>query len=117
MIDEIRDLIDDLKAKSAARPDCIVNFKGMFIVSVVNILWAMVAGKRYHRSDARFKQLLEDIELFFRAGDPVRANVPIPGKVLRLFPRLSRYFGLHSDMFEPLQKFVQVSRTFELLQG
>lgn len=117
MIDEIRDLIDELKAKAAARPDHIVNFKGIFIVSVVNILWSMVAGKRYKRSDLRFKQLLEDIELFFRAGDPVRANVHIPAIVLRLFPRLSRYFGLHPDMFQPLQKFIQVGCTLTKLRN
>ena len=108
-MEEIRDLIDEIKNQANSNPDNVVDFKGIFVVSVVNILWAIVGGERFRRDDARFKRLLEDIDLFFRVGNPVRANVPIPAFLLRLFPGLRSYFGVQSDMFEPLQKFIKVS--------
>nr|CAH0098578.1 unnamed protein product [Daphnia galeata] len=36
----------------------------------------------------------------------VRANFPVPVFLLRLFPGLRSYFGVQTDMFEPLQKFI-----------
>jgi hypothetical protein len=42
-------------------------------------------------------------------GNPVRANFPVPVFLLRLFPGLRSYFGVQTDMFEPLQKFIKVS--------
>jgi hypothetical protein len=108
MTDEIRDLIDEIKKQGRSNDDFIVDFKGIFVVSVVNILWAIVGGERFQRDDARFKRLLEDIDLFFRVGNPVRANFPVPVFLLRLFPGLRSYFGVQTDMFEPLQKFIKV---------
>lgn len=108
-MEEIRDLIDEIKNQAKSNVDNVVDFKGIFVVSVVNILWAIVGGERFRRDDARFKRLLEDIDLFFRVGNPVRANVPIPAILLRLFPGLRSYFGVQTDMFEPLQKFIKVS--------
>ncbi|EFX83962.1 hypothetical protein DAPPUDRAFT_47355 [Daphnia pulex] len=107
MTDEIRDLIDEIKKQGRSNDDFIVDFKGIFVVSVVNILWAIVGGERFQRDDARFKRLLEDIDLFFRVGNPVRANFPVPVFLLRLFPGLRSYFGVQTDMFEPLQKFIK----------
>lgn len=109
-MEEIRDLIDEIRNQGKSNEDYIVDFKGIFVVSVVNILWAIVGGERFQRSDAKFKRLLEDIDLFFRVGNPVRANVPVPVFLLQMFPRLRSYFGVESDMFEPLQTFIKVSR-------
>ncbi|KAI9552865.1 hypothetical protein GHT06_020749 [Daphnia sinensis] len=106
-MEEIRDLIDEIKNQGKSNEDYIVDFKGIFVVSVVNILWAIVGGERFQRSDAKFKRLLEDIDLFFRVGNPVRANVPVPVFLLQMFPRLRSYFGVESDMFEPLQTFIK----------
>jgi hypothetical protein len=115
MTDEIRDLIDEIKKQGRSNDDFIVDFKGIFVVSVVNILWAIVGGERFQRDDARFKRLLEDIDLFFRVGNPVRANFPVPVFLLRLFPGLRSYFGVQTDMFEPLQKFIKVGSEFILI--
>ena len=106
---EIRDLIDEIQIQAKSNPHNVVDFKVIFVVSVVNILWAIVGGERFRRDDVNFKKLLKDIDLFFRAGNPIRANVPIPAFLLRLFPGLRRYFGVQSDIFEPLQKFIRVS--------
>jgi hypothetical protein len=116
MMDEIRDLIDEIRKQGQSNEDYIVDFKGIFVVSVVNILWAIVGGERFKRDDVRFKRLLEDIDLFFRVGNPVRANFPVPVFLLRLFPGLRSYFGVQTDMFEPLQKFIKVSiKSFVIL--
>lgn len=110
-MEEIRDLIDEMKNQANSNTESVVDFKGIFVVSVVNILWAIVGGERFQRDDARFKRLLDDIDLFFRVGNPVRANVPIPAFLLKLFPSLRSYFGVQTDMFEPLQSFIKVSVT------
>ena len=114
-MEEIRDLIEEIKFQAKSNPDNIVDFKGIFVVSVVNILWAIVGGERFRRDDERFKRLLEDIDLFFRAGNPVRANIPISAFLLRRFPTLRRYFGVDAVMFEPLQHFIKVSSYIETI--
>lgn len=44
MMGEVGDLIKDIENKSQSDKDRVVNLKGIFQVSVVNILWAIIAG-------------------------------------------------------------------------
>lgn len=44
MMGELGDLIKDIEYQSQSDPKRIVNLKGIFQVSVINILWAMIAG-------------------------------------------------------------------------
>ncbi len=44
MMDEVRDLLTDIENCLEADPNGVVDFRGLFQISVENILWAIVAG-------------------------------------------------------------------------
>lgn len=44
MMGQVGDLIKDIENKSQSDPKKIADFKGIFQVSVINILWAIIAG-------------------------------------------------------------------------
>ena len=107
--EEIDDLRQEIMAKSMSNTNGSVNFQAMFNSSLVNILWALIAGERFKRDDGRLGFLLDLVENFIRSGDFTRANIPVPGFLFRVFPKLMRKFlGLRNDLFTPLQDFVRV---------
>lgn len=107
MMDEVHDLLEDLRA-SAKATNGVVDFKGTFGVSVVNVLWAIMGGERYKRDDARFRQLLLDVELSFRTGNPLLATIPFPEVLFKKYPAVTRLLDISNDTILPLQRFVQV---------
>ncbi|XP_032796985.2 methyl farnesoate epoxidase [Daphnia magna] len=109
MTDELGDLIKDIENGSELDPERIVDLKGIFQVSVINILWAIIAGERFQRNDPKFQELLRANEMMFRAGNPVRGNIPIPAFVLKHFRFAREFIGIKSELIKPFQKFVQVT--------
>ena len=129
MMGELRDLIKDMEISSRSDTEHVVDLKGIFQVSVLNILWAMIAGSmsiyenskitdnnllhflkghRFERDDPKFHQLLTANEQFFRAGDPVRGSIPIPALILKHSRIVREFIGLKRELIEPIQKFIQV---------
>ncbi len=107
MMDEIHDLMEGIQKGASA--DGIVNFKeGIFNVSVVNVLWAIMGGERYLRDDARFVKLMNAIELFFRGGNVLKASLPVPAFLLRNVPFIASYFGTTKEAIVPLQDRLQL---------
>jgi len=108
MMDEISDLISDISATAKSSPDHVVDFKSIFTVSVINILWAIIGGKRFQRDDPKFKKLLDNIDQFLGSGNAAQANLPVPAFLVRLFPSLPRRLGLKTHLFVPIQQFIEV---------
>lgn len=106
--EEIYDLIEETRMIANSNPDHVVDFKAMFNLTLMNILWAIIGGERFKHNDPQLKHLLSIVEMFFRSGEVVRANLPVPGFVLRNFPFVRKFVGLRNDMFEPLQDFIRV---------
>ena len=109
MMDEISELIDEMKHTAKSDPDGIVDFKDLFTVSVINILWAIIGGKRFNRDDEDFKRLLYHIGVLFKTGNTTRANIPVPMFILKIFPGLKKRIAFDSDLFKPLQNFIRVN--------
>ncbi|XP_046656380.1 methyl farnesoate epoxidase-like [Daphnia pulicaria] len=107
MMGEVGDLIKDIENKSQLDKDRVVDLKGIFQVSVVNILWAIIAGERFRRDDPKFQELLTANEQVFRAGDPVRGNIPVPAFILKHSRLVREFIGVKSEMTEPIKKFIQ----------
>jgi len=107
--EEIHEMLDDLRASAASNPAGIVDFKGVFSVSIINVLWAIIGGERFQRNDAKFIHLLNTIEEFFRSGNVARANIPIPEFLLKRFPVLYKVIGARGDLFVTLQNFIKES--------
>ena len=113
MMEEIRCLIDDMKSPIVSDTDeRIVDFKGLFTVSVINILWLIVAGTRYSRDDPEFKQLLGNLSFLFRSGSAGRVLIPFPDFLFKRCPRIKKFIGLDTDFLFPLQSFIQVSSIY-----
>lgn len=134
MLDEIRELIKELDDHAKSTPNNVVNMRGALNASVLNILWVIIAGnkkvvteytaarrreyqelikafcnegERLQRGDPKFKELLDLIERFFQEGNPIKAGVPVPAFLLKKFPFLKRWFGVSSDLVEPIQLYIK----------
>ncbi len=108
MMDEITDLLSDLKSSAQSDPDYIVDFKEVFTVPIINMLWAILCGKRYQRNDEAFNKLLALIIKFVRGGNSIGAEFPMPAFLIRMFPSLPRFFGIDTELFLPIQEFIKV---------
>ena len=108
IMEEITELIQHMKSCAQSNREGIVDFKSLFMVSVINIIWSVVAGIRYQRNDPQLKRLLTNLEMVFHYASPSRILIPIPTFLLKLFPGLKK-FGYNTDLFRPIQSFIQVS--------
>ena len=107
--DEIREMIRVIGDQSTSDPNGVVDFKsGIFNRSVLNILWALIGGKRFNRDDARLTSLLNMVDFFNRSFKHQTASVAVPAFLLRMFPSLRKILGIRNDIFEPLQNFIRV---------
>lgn len=111
MMGEINDLISEISNVSKSDPDHVVDFKSIFIVSIINILWAIIGGKRFQRDDLQFKTLLSIVENFVQGSNAFRAVIPIPATLLRLFPSLLKLIGVNTQLFIPIQQFIEVFKS------
>jgi len=105
--DEIHQLFDEMRTTAASNPDGIVDFKGVFTPSVVNVLWAVLGGQRFHRNDEKFKNLLDINEMVFRSTKPGLAFLPIPEFLFRKFPILFKMVGTRGDLLVTVQDFIR----------
>ena len=108
MMDEIKDLLSYMKSAAQSNPDHIVDFNGIFSVSIINIFWSILAGKRYQRDDVVLNKILSLLEKFFQNGNYVGATFPIPAFLVRLFPSLPKMFGFDTGLLSPLQRLIKV---------
>lgn len=108
MLEEIGDLVRDIGAESESDPHRVVDMKGKFSVSVINVLWNVVAGHRFRRDDAQFQKLVTITELFFSSGNPLRAAINIPIFMYRIFPWLRKLTGARGDLVKQLMDFFEV---------
>ena len=109
MRDEIVELMADIDRQARSHPRGIVDIKTIFNVSVINILLAMVGGKRFRRDDAKFLKLLATIDEIFRAGQSVRGIIEVPAFLLRVCPFLRDYLGKREDLVDNMIQFVEVN--------
>ncbi|XP_065574487.1 methyl farnesoate epoxidase-like [Artemia franciscana] len=79
--EEIRELLNFV-SKVSKTSNGAVDLHGELTVSVINILWTIVAGKRYNRDDEEFVEFLGQITAMFRSGVKV-TNYVIPFPFLR----------------------------------
>jgi len=103
----IADFLANLKDKSSFDPNRVVNFKRIFNVSIINILWATVAGRRFQLDDAKLDNLIARLEFMFRSGNMLIAAIPIPVRIVRFFPCLEKVFGISKEIWDPIRHFIQ----------
>lgn len=108
--DEINELIDEIDSKANTDTGNVVDFRNMFNLSLINVMWAVVGGERFRRTDVRLQRLLDMVDGYSRNFRPITATLPIPAWLLRCLPASTRRsIGLANDMLSPLQDFIRVS--------
>ncbi|XP_076037289.1 cytochrome P450 2D15-like [Oratosquilla oratoria] len=75
MHEEMLELLDYIE-KQEGKP---IPLQSLFNRTIVNILWAMVMGKRYSYSDPELKEVIAQFEVLVRALNPVSPITLIPG--------------------------------------
>ena len=108
--DEVVDLLKKIKAESDSNPDSIVDFKSIFRLPNLNIIWAFVAGKRFQSDDKEFSKLTDSIGLIGRGLNLFLALLlPIPENVLNVFPtRVRTMLGACTENYQPVTKLLTV---------
>lgn len=86
----------------------VINFKGLFNLPMLNVLWALIGGERYSHDDARLKTLLGAADLLFRNDDSIQNETPIPPFLLRWIPMLRDYVLVRSEARKQIQDFIRV---------
>ena len=80
----------------------------MFNGSMVNILWAFVAGERFRHDDPKLKELVNAAK-FFLDFNPSVFGYPIPTPILRLFSNVfAKIFWNQMKQLQSVENFVQV---------
>jgi len=87
---ELSDLINELDMQSTAN-NGIHNMHEFFTLSLLNILWSMVAGTRYLHDDPQLIKLMKINETLFRSGN-------FGNSILFAFPALRNYFPVSTGM-------------------
>ena len=110
MMDEINELIKEMTDTANADSNGVIDIKDEFFsVSVINILWAIVGGKRFERDDEDFKRLIECNNIFFQTANTTKSNIPIPSFIMKHFPQLKQIIdSSDANLLKPLQQFIQV---------
>lgn len=101
--EECRELVK-LRTNDAGRPILVNN---MFNITIVNILWRLVAGKRYDLEDKKLKFLCDLIMRLFRAVDMSGGILNFMPFMRHVFPGLSGYKEL-SGIHKALHEFLKV---------
>ncbi|XP_059480644.1 methyl farnesoate epoxidase-like [Neocloeon triangulifer] len=109
--EEISTLMQNLDDRISKAGDSMdtkgIEIKDLFPVSVINILWAIMAGVRYDHNDESFKTLMFNVNEFFRNGSPTGGIMAFP--LLRFVPIVNIPYKKQLVSVDVLQKFIQKS--------
>jgi hypothetical protein len=109
--DESDALMASLRRRQLAQTASGAELHDLFPVSVINVLWAMMAGERHDHEDTEFKMLLENITEFTRQGNPIMMMLPW----LRFVPIANASLKKLMHSGKILQTYIKVSRGANIL--
>lgn len=90
--EEAEECINSIKKSvKEAGPSCVININDKFAVSILNILWSIMAGTRYRHDDDKLKKLLNTIQESFRSGNVI-GNLVFMYPFLRHLPFFKQQF-------------------------
>ncbi len=90
--EECEECIDSILKEVKNTSDSVISVHDKFGVSVINILWAIMAGVRHKHDDENFKKLLQTIQESFRAANPRSGGLVNIYPFLRHFPYFKQQF-------------------------
>jgi len=103
--EEINEFIKELNSSSTS--DGVVNLKGVFTTSVINILWGIIGGQKLKRDDPTFKQLSQTVEVIFQTSQSPGIMVHLHRLIFRYLPILKSFFGYKQELLQPMMKLIE----------
>ncbi len=82
MCDEADDILNRLIATASKNKDSVVKIESTFNASIINVLWHIVASKRFDPESPRTKEVMGKLNKVFKSGFNPLSH--IPGKYLWL---------------------------------
>jgi len=110
--DELDDLTKSLSAQLASGNN-VVNMKQYFTISVLNILWNMIAGYRFSRDDAKLHNLLRLLDRLVKASalGSTRMSAAIAFPILqKAFSTFSKHNQIRWELFSSMHQFFRVTK-------
>jgi hypothetical protein len=92
--EECEECVNSILNEVKNTKDSVISVHDKFGVSVINILWAIMAGVRYKHDDENFKKMLQIIQESFRAGRLGGGNLVVSYPFLRHLPYFKNEFKL-----------------------
>ena len=105
---EVQECMIQMDKKLKLTSNATIPIHDLFGVSIVNILWTVMAGKRHSHDDEDFVNLLHNINVIFRSGTPL-------GNIVARFPILKHlpYIGDKNRQMEAAQR--ELTKFLEVL--
>lgn len=108
--EELNDLTQSISLE-ISKGNPIINMKQYFTISVLNILWNMIAGYRFSRDDAKLHNLLKLLDRLIKASVVGSSRMsaliafPIVGRLVNIF---TKHNELRLDLFRSMHEFFRV---------
>ncbi|XP_071452659.1 methyl farnesoate epoxidase-like [Hetaerina americana] len=83
-----------------------VNFHDVLGGASINVLWHILAGKRYDHRDAKFKELIRAVQKLLQVSFQTSYLFNAVPRLAKIFPRLTGYAAFNSYL-EPIFEFLQ----------
>lgn len=108
-MEEVHDLMNEIEKVAKTNPQGTIQFSSVyFSLSVINVLWVIIGGKRFHRDDTAFVNLLYNVDLFLKSTNQLSVLLPVPSYFVRRFPSVPKLFGADTQLLDPVKILIQV---------
>lgn len=92
---------------SAIKDDSIIQAKGLFGVSAVNVIWMILASKRFSVKDEKARKFLDNLSLSFRLGQPAGSLVSVFPFLRFIEPKHKIQLKIAHDLMEYIRETIE----------
>jgi methyl farnesoate epoxidase/farnesoate epoxidase len=103
---EICDIVQEIK-EEIKKTDGVLRVRTNFLLSVLNVLWCMIAGQRYAHDDPKLVKMLEKNFAMTKAQTFFDPHVIMTPFLRKIFPTFFKY-DLVNKVFEESHEFSRV---------
>ena len=100
-------MYEEIITKIQSSNNGVIPVHDLFNISMVNILWAITAGKRYSHDDPLQREILAKLNAVFRAGSPL-GNIVSDYPVTRYLPYFRNFWKTQVETQESIMSLLRV---------
>jgi methyl farnesoate epoxidase/farnesoate epoxidase len=84
--EELNELMSRVRQQMADGQQCVLHMHTFFNLSVLNVLWTLMAGVRYSHDDETLQTLIQKTESLFKSQKVIKLSLAIFPFLRKLFP-------------------------------